>query len=165
MATYLLVPGGWHGGWYFQSFAEALRVRGHRAYAITLTELGERQHLLRAGLELRGHGRDGVPNQIDAAIYSDAFVPVDGQSWYDLAGEFFQRLSVENAAKGRAVKRLSLPRSQGHASPARIFLAKRAPEECSAPGKTWLRLFERMARDTVHVHLRTSPDGPGMVNI
>jgi hypothetical protein len=46
MSTFVLVPGGWHGGWYFQSFVDALRARGHRAYAVTLTGLGERRHLL-----------------------------------------------------------------------------------------------------------------------
>jgi hypothetical protein len=26
MATFVLVPGGWHGGWYFQPLAEALSI-------------------------------------------------------------------------------------------------------------------------------------------
>jgi len=129
MATYVLVPGGWHGGWYFQSLARALQTRGHRAYATTLTGLGERRHLLRADVNLDTHVEDvvqllqmenlsevvllghsyagmvvsgvldRVPDRIAAAVYSDAFVPNDGQSWYDLAGEFFRRLSLENAAK------------------------------------------------------------------
>jgi len=60
MATFVLVPGGWHGGWYFQSLAEALRARGHRAYPITLTGLGERRHLLRADVNLDTHIDDVI---------------------------------------------------------------------------------------------------------
>jgi len=43
MATFVLVPGGWRGGWYFHNLAEALRARGHRAYAAQLTGVGERR--------------------------------------------------------------------------------------------------------------------------
>ena len=122
MATYILVPGGWHGGWYFQSFAEALRGRGHRVYAITLTGVGERRHLLRTDVNLDTHVEDVVqllemenlsevillghsyagmvltgvldlvPNRIAAAIYVDAFVPDNGQSCFDLANDWLRKL-------------------------------------------------------------------------
>jgi pimeloyl-ACP methyl ester carboxylesterase len=122
MATYILVPGGWHGGWYFQGFAEALRARGHQAYAITLTGLGKRQRRLRAGVDLDTHVDDVVqlletgnlsevillghsyagmvlsgvldlaPDRIAAALYVDAFVPNDGQSCFDLANDLHRKL-------------------------------------------------------------------------
>jgi pimeloyl-ACP methyl ester carboxylesterase len=129
MATYILIPGGWHGGWYFQSFAEALRSRGHRAYAVTLTGLGERRHLLGAHVNLDTHVQDVVQllevenlsevillghsyagmvvsgvldcasSRIAAAVYCDAYVPKDGQSCFDLANDFYRRLFLDNAAK------------------------------------------------------------------
>lgn len=129
MATFVLIPGGWHGGWYFQSFAEALRAQGHRAYAFTLTGLGERRHLLRADVNLDTHVQDVVqlleveklaevillghsyagmvvsgvldlaPDRITAAIYCDAYVPDDGQSCFGLANDLYRRLFLDNAAK------------------------------------------------------------------
>lgn len=129
MATFVLVPGGWHGGWYFQSFTEALRAHGHRAYAITLTGLGERRHLLRAGVNLDTHVEDVVQllemenlsevillghsyagmvvsgvldlaqERIAAAIYCDAYVPDDGQSCFGLANDLYRKRFLDNAAK------------------------------------------------------------------
>jgi pimeloyl-ACP methyl ester carboxylesterase len=122
MATYVLVPGGWHGGWYFQSFADALRGRGHRVYAITLTGVGERRHLLRTDVNLDTHVEDVlqllemenlsdvvllghsyagmvvsgvldlVPDRIAAAVYVDAFVPNDGQSCFEIANDLHRKL-------------------------------------------------------------------------
>ncbi len=128
MATFVLVPGGWHGGWYFQSLAEALRARGHRAYPTTLTGLGERRHLLRADVNLDTHVNDvvqlleteklsevvlfghsyagmvisgvvdRVPDRISTAIYCDAYVPEDGQSCFELANDLFRKLFLDGAA-------------------------------------------------------------------
>jgi pimeloyl-ACP methyl ester carboxylesterase len=129
MSTFLLVPGGWHGGWYFQSLAEALRLRGHRAYALTLTGLGERSHLLHADVNLDTHIEDVVqllkmenlsevtllghsyagmvisgvidriPERIRAAIYCDAYVPEDGQSCFELVNDKYRKLFLDGAAK------------------------------------------------------------------
>jgi pimeloyl-ACP methyl ester carboxylesterase len=127
MSTFVLVPGGWHGGWYFQGLAEALRARGHRAYAVTLTGVGERQHLLRADVNLDthigdvvqllqmeklsevillGHSYAGmvlsgvidqVPDRVGAAVYCDAYVPEDGQSCFELANDKYRALFLEAA--------------------------------------------------------------------
>src|SRR6185437_12894064 len=129
MATFVLIPGGWHGGWYFQGFAEALRAQGHRAYAITLTGLGERRHLLRAGVNLDTHVEDVVqllasenlsevillghsyagmvvsgvldrtPDRIAAALYADAYVPDDGQSCFGLSNDLHRKLFLDGAAE------------------------------------------------------------------
>ena len=45
MATFVLVPGFWLGGWAWRDVAEPLRAAGHTVYPLTLTGLGERAHL------------------------------------------------------------------------------------------------------------------------
>jgi pimeloyl-ACP methyl ester carboxylesterase len=45
MATFVLVPGMWLGGWAWRAVTEALRAAGHSVYPVTLTGLGERVHL------------------------------------------------------------------------------------------------------------------------
>ena len=45
MAAYVLVGGGWLGGWCWQRVACRLREEGHDAYPVILTGLGERVHL------------------------------------------------------------------------------------------------------------------------
>jgi len=52
MATYVLVGGAWLGGWAWKEVAARLRARGHTAYPVTLTGLGERQHLATADVDL-----------------------------------------------------------------------------------------------------------------
>lgn len=128
MATFVLVPGGWHGGWYFQGLAEALRARGHIAYPASLTGIGERRHLLRADVNLDTHVEDVVqllrmenlsdvvllghsyagmvisgaidraPDRVATAIYCDAYVPGDGQSCFDLANDVYRKLFLDGAA-------------------------------------------------------------------
>jgi hypothetical protein len=39
MARYLLVPGAYHGGWWYQPVVDALREAGHEADAVTLSGL------------------------------------------------------------------------------------------------------------------------------
>lgn len=45
MATFVFVPGMWHGGWCWKKVAVLLRGRGHEVFTPTLTGLGERTHL------------------------------------------------------------------------------------------------------------------------
>ena len=127
MATFVLIPGGWHGGWYFQSFAEALRARRHRAHPVTLTGLGDRRHLLNASVNLDTHIEDVVrvlederltdvvllghsyggmvvsgavdraSDRIRAAIHSDAYVPEDSQSCFELTSDFFRQMFLDGA--------------------------------------------------------------------
>ena len=118
MVDVVLVPGGWSGGWAFASIARELRARGHEVFTPTLTGLGERSHLMCAhpnldthiddvanvllferlsGVILCAHSyagmvisgvADRLPERIAALVYADAFVPEDGQSWWDLAGDY-----------------------------------------------------------------------------
>ena len=60
MATYVLVPGAWLGGWAWHEVAETLRDDGHEVYPVTLTGLGERVHLGRPEVDLDTHITDVV---------------------------------------------------------------------------------------------------------
>ena len=103
--TFVLVPGTWLGGWVWTPVAEALRARGHRAFCVTCTGVGERNHLLTPTVGLSTHVADvanlisyegldevilvghsfggititGVANElrekIAQLVYYDAFVP------------------------------------------------------------------------------------------
>jgi pimeloyl-ACP methyl ester carboxylesterase len=118
--TFVLVHGAWHGGWCWQRVAGQLRSAGHSVFTPTLTGLGERSHLLRAGIELKTHIADvvnvmtwerlddvvlcghsyggfiisGVAEQMASAIRSivflDAFVPRNGEAVLDLTGPAVQ---------------------------------------------------------------------------
>jgi len=60
MTTYVLVGGGWLGGWCWQKIARQLRDEGHDAYPATLTGLGERVHLASPQVDLDTHITDVV---------------------------------------------------------------------------------------------------------
>jgi len=45
MATYVLVPGGWSGGWQWRQVARLLQAGGQEVFTPTLTRLGETVHL------------------------------------------------------------------------------------------------------------------------
>ena len=54
----VLVHGAWHGAWCWQRVLPLLRAAGVPAHAVTLTGLGERAHLLSAGIDLHTHIQD-----------------------------------------------------------------------------------------------------------
>ena len=41
MATFILIPGGWQGGWVYQRVADILTAHGHKALPTTLSGLGD----------------------------------------------------------------------------------------------------------------------------
>jgi pimeloyl-ACP methyl ester carboxylesterase len=114
--TFVLVHGAWHGGWCWQRVAGRLRSGGHTVFTPTLTGLGERSHLLRAGIDLKTHIADVVnvmkweglsdvvlcghsyggmvisgvaealPQAIRSIVFLDAFVPRNGEAVQDLTG-------------------------------------------------------------------------------
>jgi pimeloyl-ACP methyl ester carboxylesterase len=128
VATFVLVHGGWRGGWVWDRVAKQLRDNGHTVYAPTLTGLAERSHLLNAGVNLSTHIQDivnlvtceklkdvvlcghsygglvitGVADQIpeytSSLVYLDAFVPQDGDSVLTLSSEAFVLYVVKTAA-------------------------------------------------------------------
>jgi len=50
MTKFLLVPGAWLGAWAWQKVTPMLEERGHEAYPVTLTGMGDRVHLASEGL-------------------------------------------------------------------------------------------------------------------
>jgi pimeloyl-ACP methyl ester carboxylesterase len=114
MATYVLLPGAFAGGWYLKPLAMRLRRTGNDVYTFTYTGLGERSHLLTRDIDLDTHildvlqmlryedlhdvilvGKsysgmvitgvaDQMPERIRHLVYLDASVPADGQSLIDL---------------------------------------------------------------------------------
>lgn len=121
MASYVLVHGGWAGGWIWREIASNLRANGHEVYTPTLTGLGERAHLLNTETDLNTHIQDilavleyedlydvvlvghsysgmvitGVaeraPERLAHLVYLDAYVPEDGESCMDLLGPEFSQ--------------------------------------------------------------------------
>ena len=116
MATFLLVHGGWAGGWQWREVASLLRAAGHDVFTPTLTGLGERVHLASPDVGLDTHIQDilmvleyeelrdvilvgysysgmvitGVaeraPARLAHLIYLDAFVPRDGEAMLEMLG-------------------------------------------------------------------------------
>jgi pimeloyl-ACP methyl ester carboxylesterase len=118
--TFVLVHGAWHGGWCWQRVADRLRGGGHKVFTPTLTGLGERSHLLRAGIGLETHSIDIVnimkweqlsdvvlcghsyggfvisavaetmASSIRSIVFLDAFMPKNGEAVADLTGPAVQ---------------------------------------------------------------------------
>lgn len=108
MATFLFVPGAWHGGWAFDTTRTGLEALGHRVIAPDLpTENGkatlDRWAALIADLAgrqaepviLAGHSRGGVvisqaaevaPQAVRALVYISAFLVPSGSSLNDQVG-------------------------------------------------------------------------------
>ncbi|MFE0175896.1 alpha/beta fold hydrolase [Streptomyces sp. NPDC059002] len=58
MTTFVLVSGGYTGGWIWRDVAAALRAAGADAHPVTLTGTGERRHLAGPGTDLETHIED-----------------------------------------------------------------------------------------------------------
>jgi pimeloyl-ACP methyl ester carboxylesterase len=60
MATFVLVPGFWLGGWAWADVTRELRASGHDVHPVTLTGLGDRTHLAGPQVSLQTHVTDVV---------------------------------------------------------------------------------------------------------
>ena len=60
MTTYVLVHGGFSGGWVWRTVALHLRDAGHEVFTPTLTGIGERAHLAHPEINLDTHIQDLV---------------------------------------------------------------------------------------------------------
>ena len=58
--TFVLVHGGWRGGWCWRRVSDLLEKKGHKVFTPTLTGLGERSHLLVQGINNATHTTDVV---------------------------------------------------------------------------------------------------------
>jgi pimeloyl-ACP methyl ester carboxylesterase len=137
MATFVIVHGGWGGGWEWTPVARKLRQRGHDVFTPTLTGLGERAHLGReVGLSdhiddveavftfeelsevvLCGHSSGGMvvtgvadrlAGKVRLLVYLDGFVPEDGQALHDLIPAEFGQALVRSAEE-REDHRVPMP--------------------------------------------------------
>ena len=112
--NFVLVHGGFHGGWCWDAVALRLRALGHRVYTPTQTGCGERAHLLAKTITLDtfvddiadvftrenlhdvvlvGHSfggsaisgvADRMPERIRQLVYLDAIMLENGQTVFDL---------------------------------------------------------------------------------
>lgn len=111
MTDFVLVHGAWHGAWCWKKLLPPLWGAGHRAFAVSLTGVGEHAHLLSKAVSLDTHIADvvnvieaeelldpvlvghsyggmvitGVAHRLSARlrhlVYLDAVVPKPGESW------------------------------------------------------------------------------------
>ncbi|MBN9007022.1 MAG: alpha/beta hydrolase [Rhizobiales bacterium] len=124
MATFILIPGGWQGGWAFETVADLLVAHGHNAEPLTLAGLGDVSapsanlalHISEAvraieahrdDIVLVGHSYGGMivsgaadvaPAKIRALVYSDAYVPESGDSVWSLTSPAFREMFIAGAA-------------------------------------------------------------------
>ena len=133
MATFVLLPGGWHGGWWYQPLVDRLRQHGQQAHPITLSGVGDRsrpgsasvnvdthiedvigyldnQHIDNAVLVAHSYSgmvmtavADRIPHRIAALVYIDAPVPQDGQSLWSITTDRYRRYFVRAATDGYTV--------------------------------------------------------------
>lgn len=111
--TYVLIHGGFHGGWCWQPVARRLRAMGHDVHTPSHTGMGERSHLVPGKLDMAvfekdlmqlfhyedikdaivvGHSfggsavsllADRLPERVRHLVYLDAMILLDGQSPLD----------------------------------------------------------------------------------
>lgn len=124
MTTFILVPGGWQGGWAFDAVSDLLVRHGHAVHAVTLAGLGDTpapsanldHHIdevvqaIRAcsdDLIVVGHSyggmvitgaADAVPGTIRALVYVDAYVPKSGDTVWLLTSSRFREMFIAGAA-------------------------------------------------------------------
>jgi pimeloyl-ACP methyl ester carboxylesterase len=129
LAAYVLVHGGWRGGWVWTRVAKRLRQDGHDVFTPTMTGLGERSHLLNAGVNLStnildivnlmhfealdnivlcGHSyagmvisgvADQIGDRIASLVYLNAWLPEDGDSILSLLPEEAQIATIKDAGR------------------------------------------------------------------
>jgi pimeloyl-ACP methyl ester carboxylesterase len=116
LAAFVLIHGGFSGGWLWKDVRPLLHDAGHESFTPTLTGVGERVHLANSDIDLDTHVQDvvgvlhyedlsevilvghssstmvatgvaeRVPERLACLVYLDTMVPNDGQSWADLLG-------------------------------------------------------------------------------
>ena len=124
--TFVVAHGAWSSAWAWKKMHPLMTARGHRLIVPTYTGLGERAHLAGPDIDLETHITDVVNvlvyedlrdvvlvghsyggmvatgvadrarDRIGQLIYVDAFLPDDGQSFFELTGQGEQ---VRNVAE------------------------------------------------------------------
>ncbi len=129
MSVFVLVHGGFSGGWYYPHVAKILRNVGHDVFTPTLTGLGERAHLANPEINLDTHVQDivgvlecedlqnvilvghsystvvvtgvaeRVPERLSRLVFLDTIPPKDGESWCDIIGPKASKYIIDLANK------------------------------------------------------------------
>ena len=132
-ATFVLVPGGWQGGWIYDPVAGPLRARGHEVHALTfrglepdpddegraanldtqVDQVAELVESLAGPVVLCGHSyagmviasiADRLPHRIAHLVHIEAYVPADGDSCFSLTSDHFRGVFIAGAARdGRTI--------------------------------------------------------------
>ncbi len=181
IATYVIVHGGWGGGWEWSEVAQLLCERGHRVFTPTLAGMGDRaeERVPDIGLEthvqdvvdvlehedlhdvvLCGHSYGGVPvtgaadrvpHRIGLVVYVDALVPRDGQSTFDLLPARFCTDAHTNAVDRGGMLCVPIPTAL-------------LPPKGLVPEAKWMSYVERLCdqplrtfADPVRLQARTEP--------
>ncbi|HJV59375.1 MAG TPA: alpha/beta hydrolase family protein [Albitalea sp.] len=113
MTDFVLVHGAWHGAWCWKRVLPRLWGAGHRAFAVTLSGVGERVHLQSPAITLDTHITD-VASVIDAEEMRGAV----------LVGHSYAGVVITGVAD-----RLSRPDALGHL----VYLDAVVPR----PGECW----------------------------
>ncbi|OOG41699.1 alpha/beta fold hydrolase [Polaromonas sp. A23] len=134
--NFVLVHGAWHGAWCWRRVAQALQLDHHKVYAVTLTGLAERAHLLSPAITLDTHIDDVISTieveelhdvilavhsyagmigtavadrlgkRLKHLVYVDAVVPKPGESWSSTQSAAVQQQRLSAA---QASTRFSFP--------------------------------------------------------
>jgi pimeloyl-ACP methyl ester carboxylesterase len=130
MANIVLVPGGYHGGWYYSPLLPALRAAGHEVYTISLSGLEGPTSRPRMAINLDTHVEDVVSlieqeqlndvvlcghsyagmviagaadrlaERIRTLLFIDAIVPQDGDSVWSLWPDEARAMFIATAPDG-----------------------------------------------------------------
>jgi pimeloyl-ACP methyl ester carboxylesterase len=133
MTDFVLVHGAWHGAWCWRKILPALWAKGHRAFAVTLTGVGERAHLMTSSIRLAthiddvlavieteeltrvvlvGHSYAGLlitavadryAERIVRLVYLDAIIARSGESWSSSHDENARQARRKDIAQGGAL--------------------------------------------------------------
>ena len=124
MTTFVLIPGGWQGGWAFARVADLLAAHGHHVLPLTLAGLGDEpapsanlaRHIeqvvdvVRAQADdvvLVGHSYGGMvitgaadasPDRVRTLVFCDAYVPDSGDSVWSLTSTRFREAFIAGVA-------------------------------------------------------------------
>ena len=150
--TFVLVPGTFFGAWTWRRVSDRLEKQGHKVYAMSLTGVADRSHLLSKDINLDTHIADianllewedltdiclvahsyaGYPasgalehigNRVSSIVLVDAFKPADGQSLSNRAA-----LKAEDGAISLPAPKAVLPGGFNDAKDAAWFLSKVTP--------------------------------------
>jgi pimeloyl-ACP methyl ester carboxylesterase len=127
--TYILIPGGWHGAWAYNTVIDRLNVLKKKSIALTLPGLEKEtvhhDHPINLDTHIQfvvdflneqnltdvilcGHSYGGlvitgvadkIPEKIGALVYIDAYVPENGDSCWSLTSDAYRNSFVTGACK------------------------------------------------------------------